>query len=129
MTSCVTISANCQNTTTINDEYLQNAIKWIERGKVDAQLVTLLTQKTDSLTKRISILQSITQDYKDKDLIQDKIITTYEEELKNTREQRDIATKTMTKINRKLRWQKFKTVIVGVGSAAATAAVFVYIIK
>jgi len=126
---CVAITANCQNTTIIPDSDLQNAIKWIEQGKVDAQLVQVLTQKTDSLSKRIVILQSIVQDYKDKDSIQEKITNSYENELKNTREQRDIAVKAMTKINRKLKWQKFKTVIVGVGSAAATAAIFIYVIK
>jgi len=123
-----TISANCQSTT-ITDADLQNAVKWIEQGKVDAQLVQLLTQKNDSLSKRISILQSIIQDYKDTESIQVEITRTYENELKNTREQRDIAVKAMKKLDKKLRWQKAKVVLVGVGSAAATAAIFIYVIK
>lgn len=126
--NCVSITANCQSTT-ITDNDLQNAVKWIEQGKVDAQLVQLLTQKTDSLSKRITILQSVIQDYKAKDSIQEKITGTYEAELINTREQRDIAVKAMTKLNRKLKWQRFKTVAVGLGSAAVTAAVFIYVIK
>jgi len=125
----VTISVNCQSTTTINDEWLQNAVKWIEQGKVDAQLVQLLTQKNDSLSKRISILQSIIQDYKESESIQVEITRTYENELKNTREQRDIAVKAMKKLDKKLRWQKAKVILVGVGSAAATAAIFIYVIK
>lgn len=123
-----TISANCQSTT-ITDTDLQNAVKWIEQGKVDAQLVQLLTQKNDSLSKRIAILQSIIQDYKDTESIQEEISRTYENELKNTREQRDIAVKAMKKLNKKLSWQKAKVVLVGVGSAAATAAIFIYVIK
>lgn len=125
---CGTTIAKSQSTT-ITDTDLQNAAKWVERGQVDAKLVQLLTQKTDSLSKRITILQGIVQDYKDKDLIQDRIATNYEAELTNTRQQRDIAVKAMTKINRKLKWQKAKVVLVGVGSAAVTAAVFIYIIK
>lgn len=127
--SFVTISANCQNTTTINDADLQNAIKWIEQGKVDAQLVVLLSQKVDSLNKRISILQSISVDHKEKDSIQEKIVTTYEQELKNTREQLAIAVAGMKKLNKKLRRQRFKNIVIGVGSAGATAAVFILLNK
>jgi hypothetical protein len=127
--SCVTITANCQNTTTINDEYLQNAIKWIEQGKIDAQLVVLLTQKVDSLNKRIGILQSISADHKEKDAIQEKIASTYEEELKNTREQLSIAMAGMKKLDKKLRRQRLKNIIIGVGSAGATAAIFILLNK
>lgn len=122
----VAISANCQSTTIIDTD-LQNAIKWVERGKVDAQLSQLLSQKVDSLSKRISILQDIVLDYKAKDSIQNKITVTYEKELKNTQEQRDIAIAAATKINRKFKWQKFKTLIIGISSAAITAAVFIVI--
>ncbi len=127
--SCVTTTVICQNITTIPDSDLQNGAKWIEQGKIDAQLVKLLTQKTDSLNKRIDLLQGIIKDYKDKDEINTKIAGTYEEELKNTREQLDIAMTTMKKLDRKLRRQRLKTLFVAVGSAAATAAVFIYIIK
>jgi len=126
--NCVSISANCQSTTIIDTD-LQNAIKWIEQGKVDAQLVQALTQKNDSLSKRIVILQGQIKDYKDNAAIDQKIIRTHENELKNTQEQRDIAVKAMKKLDRKLRWQKAKVILVGVGSAAATAAVFIYVIK
>lgn len=120
---CGITTGICQSTTTIPDNDLQNAIKWIEQGKIDAQLVRLLQQKNDSLDKRISILEANIQFFKANDSIQSKITGTYEAELKNTREQRDIAVAAMKKINRKLRRQKFKTVLVGVFAAAATYGV------
>ena len=124
-----TISANCQATTIIEDKWLQNAIKWIEQGKVDAQLVTVLTQKNDSLLKRIDILENMVRLHKEKDTAQVQVTGTYENELKNTREQLTVATAAMKKINKLLKRQKRKTVFVGIGTAAVAVGAYFLFLK
>lgn len=124
-----TTTSICQSTTTIKDDVLQNGIKWIERGKIDAQLVIVLQQKVDSLNKRIGILEGISLEHKSKDLIQDSIMNTYEAELKNTRLQRDEAMKAAKTIDKKLRRQKRKTAFVGIGTAVVAVGAYFLFIK
>lgn len=127
--SCVTTTSLCQSTTIIADADLQNGIKWIERGKIDAQLVVVLQQKVDSLNKRIGILEGIALEHKTKDVIQDSITKTYEVELQNTRLQRDEAMKGAKKIDKLLRRQKRKTVLVGFGTAAVAVGAYFLFLK
>lgn len=127
--NCISITSHCQSTTTIEDRYLQNGIKYIEKGKYDAQLVVVLTGKVDSLNKRIGFLEAARDEYKRNDLRQDSIMRTYEVELQNTRLQRDEALKGAKAIDRKLRRQRRKTVLVGIGTAGVATAVYFLFLK
>lgn len=118
--SCVTISVTCQTkqTTTIDNDWLRNAVKLIEKGKIDAQRVVLLND-------RIVILESIIKAHTEKDTAMARVIETYQEELRNLTDQRDIAVKEMKDQNKKFRRQKRKTVLATIGAAGVTAAVFI----
>jgi len=118
--SCVITSAISQTkqTTTIENEWLRNAVKLIEKGKIDAQRVVLLND-------RIVILESIIKAHSEKDTAQARVIETYQEELLNLTSQRDLAVKEMKDQNKKYRRQKRKTVFATIGAAGVTAAVFI----
>jgi len=117
--NCVIISATYgQQTTTIENEWLRNAVKLIEKGKIDAQRVVLLND-------RIAILESIIKAHTEKDTAQAQVIQTYQDELLNLTGQRDIAVKEMKAQNKKYRRQKRKTVFATIGAAGVTAAAFI----
>jgi len=106
---------------------LRAAAKLIEKGKIDAERVQLQAEKIDLLNQRISILEDIIETHTEKDSAQAKVTRTYEEELKTTRAQRDLAVQEMKDQNKKYRRQKRKTVIAAVGAAGITAALFIYL--
>lgn len=137
MLSCCSISGICQNfpitttepSTLVPDSWLQNALKWIEKGKVDAELIKLMNEKIDLLTYRISLKDSLINICGQKDETNEKIKATYQSELKNLLEQRDLAVAEMKKQNKQYRRQKRKTLFVGIGGVVATSAVFIFLIK
>jgi len=117
----VSISATySQQTTNIENEWLRNAVKLIEKGKIDAQRVVLLND-------RIAILESIIKAHSEKDTAVAKVIETYQDELINLTNQRDIAVKEMKAQNKKYRRQKRKTVFATIGAAGVTAAIFIFL--
>jgi len=120
--SCVSISAISQTkpTTIIENDWLRNAVKLIEKGKIDAERVTILNQ-------RIAILDGIIKAHTEKDTAVAKVIETYQEELINLTNQRDIAVKEMKAQNKKFRRQKRKTVFATIGAAGVTAAIFIFL--
>jgi CRISPR/Cas system CMR subunit Cmr6 (Cas7 group RAMP superfamily) len=127
---CVSISAICQSnqTTTIENEWLRNAAKLIEKGKVDAERIKLLNEKISLLEQRIAIKDSMIRVSVLKDTVNSKVIETYKSEVQNLKEQRDIAVSEMKKQNKALRRQKRKTVFVGIGTAGvAVAAYFIFL--
>lgn len=109
-----------QQTTTIENEWLRNAVKLIEKGKIDAQRVVLLND-------RIAILESIIKAHSEKDTAVARVIETYQDELINLTNQRDIAVKEMKAQNKKYRRQKRKTVFATIGAAGVTAAIFIFL--
>lgn len=109
-----------QQTTNIENEWLRNAVKLIEKGKIDAQRVVLLND-------RIAILESIIKAHSEKDTAVAKVIETYQDELINLTNQRDIAVKEMKAQNKKYRRQKRKTVFATIGAAGVTAAIFIFL--
>jgi len=120
--SCVSISAISQTkpTTIIENDWLRNAVKLIEKGKIDAERVTILNQ-------RIAILDGIIKAHTEKDTAVAKVIETYQDELINLTNQRDIAVKEMKAQNKKYRRQKRKTVFATIGAAGVTAAIFIFL--
>ena len=127
---CVSTSAICQSnqTTTIENEWLRNAAKLIEKGKVDAERIKLLNEKISLLEQRIAIKDSMIRVSVLKDTIDSKVIETYKAEVQNLKDQRDIAVSEMKKQNKALRRQKRKTVLVGIGTAgSAVAAYFIFL--
>ena len=120
--SCVSISAISQTkpTTIIENDWLRNAVKLIEKGKIDAERVTILNQ-------RIAILDGIIKAHTEKDTAVAKVIETYQDELINLTNQRDIAVKEMKAQNKKFRRQKRKTVFATIGAAGVTAAIFIFL--
>lgn len=127
----VSISAHCQSnqTTIIENEWLRNAAKLIEKGKVDAERVKLLTEKISLLNERIAIKDSIISNHTVKDTAQARVIETYKAELENLKSQRDIAVKEMKQQNKMLRRQKRKTVFVGLGTAGVAVAAYFLFLK
>lgn len=127
----VSISAHCQSnqTTIIENEWLRNAAKLIEKGKVDAERVKLLTEKISLLNERIAIKDSIISNHTVKDTAQARVVETYKAELENLKSQRDIAVKEMKQQNKMLRRQKRKTVFVGLGTAGVAVAAYFLFIK
>ena len=128
---CGSISATCQGnqTTIIENEWLRNAAKLIEKGKVDAERVKLLTEKISLLNERIAIKDSIISNHTAKDTAQARVIETYKAELENLKSQRDIAVKEMKQQNKMLRRQKRKTVFVGLGTAGVAVAAYFLFLK
>jgi len=120
--SCVSISAISQTkqTTIIENDWLRNAIKLIEKGKIDAERVSILNQ-------RIAILDGIIKAHTEKDTAVARVIETYQDELINLTNQRDIAVKEMKAQNKKFRRQKRKTVFATIGAAGVTAAIFIFL--
>lgn len=120
--NCVSISAISQTkpTTIIENDWLRNAVKLIEKGKIDAERVVILNQ-------RIAILDGIIKAHTEKDTAVARVIETYQDELVNLTEQRDMAVKEMKAQNKKFRRQKRKTVFATIGAAGVTAAVFLFI--
>lgn len=137
MISFVSISGICQGSPTTNTEpstlvpnsWLKNAAKWIEKGKVDAEMIKLQNEKIDLLNYRIELKDSLISICKGKDSVNFNIKQTYETERKNLMEQRDIAVAEMKKQNKLFRRQKGKTILAGVGGIVATTAVFLIIKK
>lgn len=129
--SCGSISATCQSspTTIIENEWLKNAAKLIEKGKIDAARVVLLNEKIDLLNQRIAFKDSIITISGEKDSARLQIINTYKEELANLTSQRDIAVNEMKAQNKKFKRQKRKTVFAVVGTAAVATAVYLFILK
>ena len=127
----VSISAHCQSnqTTIIENEWLRNAAKLIEKGKVDAERVKLLTEKISLLNERIAIKDSIISNHTVKDTAQARVIETYKAEMENLKSQRDIAVKEMKQQNKMLRRQKRKTVFVGLGTAGVAVAAYFLFLK
>lgn len=128
---CGSISATCQSnqTTIIENEWLRNAAKLIEKGKVDAERVKLLNEKIDLLNQRIAIKDSIISNHTVKDTAQVRVVESYKDEVKNLIEQRDIAVKEMKKQNKMFRRQKRKTVLVGIGTAAVAVGAYFLFLK
>jgi hypothetical protein len=120
--SCVSISAISQTkqTTIIENDWLRNAVKLIEKGKIDAERVSILNQ-------RIAILDGIIKAHTEKDTAVARVIETYQDELINLTNQRDIAVKEMKAQNKKFRRQKRKTVFATIGAAGVTAAIFIFL--
>ena len=129
--SCVSISAACQanQTTIIENEWLRNAAKLIEKGKVDAERVKLLQEKVSLLDQRIAIKDSMIMQHSLKDTLQAWVVETYRSEVENLKVQRDLAVKEMKQQNKMLRRQKRKTVFVGLGTAGVAVAAYFLFIK
>lgn len=125
------ISATCQSnqTTIIENEWLRNAAKLIEKGKIDAERVKLLNEKIDLLNQRIALKDSIISNHTVKDTAQARVVDSYKAEVVNLKEQRDIAVKEMKAQNKQLRRQKRKTVLVGFGTAAVAVGAYFLFIK
>lgn len=113
--------------TLVPDSWLKNALKWIEKGKRDAEMVKLQNEKIDLLSYRIELKDSLIAISKGKDSVNAKIQKTYQDENNNLKEQRDIAVAEMKKQNNKLRRQKTKTFIAGAAGVLITTAVFIVI--
>lgn len=129
--SCVTISAVCQSnpTTIIENEWLRNAAKLIEKGKLDAERVVLYKQITDTLNSRISGLLAVLKLISERDTAQARIIESFRREIDILKSQKEVLEKEMKHQNKLYRRQKLKTLFVGVGAAGVTAAAFIFIIK
>ena len=127
--NCGIISATCQSsqTTTIDNEWLRNAAKLIEKGKIDADRVKLLNEMIGFLNQRIAVKDSIAASFSHVESAQDALIESYKLEVKNLEEQRDIAVREMKAQNKKYRRQKRRTVFAGIGAAGVTAALFIFL--
>lgn len=124
-----TTYAICQNTPTTNvpNDWLTNALKWIEKGKVDAQRVGLLNHIKDSLQGRVDNLLLLIKEQKDKVAALEIKETSYQNEIKNLNDAITILTKESKKLDKKLRRQKTATIITPILTAALTAAGFLFI--
>lgn len=124
-------SAHCQSnqTTIMDNEWLRNAAKLIEKGKVDAERVKLLQEKVSLLDQRIAIKDSMILQHSLKDTLQARVVETYRSEVENLKVQRDLAVKEMKQQNKMLRRQKRKTVFVGLGTAGVAVAAYFLFIK
>lgn len=129
--SCGITSATCQSnpTTIIENEWLRNAAKLIEKGKVDAARVILYKEISDTLNSRITGLLAVIKLISERDTAQMQVTESYRAEIKILESQKDMLTREMKRQNKLYRRQKFKTLFVGVGAAGITAAAFIFIIK
>lgn len=127
--SCVTISATCQSnqTTIIENEWLRNAAKLIEKGKLDAERVVLYKQITDTLNSRIAGLLAVLKLISERDTAQARVIESYRREIDILKSQKEVLEKEMKRQNKLYRRQKLKTFLVGTAAAGVTAAVFIII--
>lgn len=121
------ISGICQSnqTTIIENEWLRNAAKLIEKGKLDAERVVFYKQITDTLNSRISGLLAVIELISERDTAQLRVILQLQKEIQNLLSQKETIEKEMKHQNKLYRRQKLKTVFVTVGAAGVTAAAFI----
>lgn len=128
--NCVSISAISQDnqTTTIENEWLRNAAKLIEKGKLDAERVVLLRQINDTLNSRIAGLLAVLKLISERDTANARIIESYRREIDILKSQKESLEKEMKHQNKMYRRQKFKTAFIAIGTVGiATGAYFLFL--
>ena len=124
------ISATCQvnQTTTIENEWLRNAAKLIEKGKLDAERVILLRQINDTLNSRIAGLLAVLKLISERDTANARIIESYHREIDILKSQKASLEKEMKHQNKLFRRQKLKTAFVAISTAGvAVGAYFIFL--
>lgn len=130
--SILIICPACQSQTTtdgstlVPNKKLKDAARLIEIGKIDAENLKEHKRLVDTLNNRITWLQGIIKDMVIRDTANAKIIQSYQAEVNNLVQQRDMAMAETKKQNKYFRRQKRKTVFIAVAGPALTAAAFIY---
>lgn len=119
----------CQGSTPIQDSKLQNALKWIEKGRQDSLKLKSLQHVVDTCLSRIGNLEVLISAYDLKDTAYKIITQSYKDEIESLKKEVVIAEKGLKKLDKNLRRYKRMIVFVGIAGPVITSVIFIFVLK